>query len=87
MRLNEWAKNEKFAKLAKEHVPSVGSAKTPYGEALRAVMRLEFEFCENKNSNSKLRFYNDMYEIIVLFIKHHAGGPKGTIAKSIRAVN
>ena len=45
------AESEEFDALWKQHVPDSGEANSKYGEAVRAVGRLEYELMNNGNTN------------------------------------
>lgn len=52
MKLTEWVENKEFDNLWTKYVPSQGEAKTLYGEAIRAVGRLEYEYYNNGFGNA-----------------------------------
>lgn len=49
----EWSENAAFDALWDKHVPTSGEADTDYGEAIRAVGRLEYDYYNNGYMNAK----------------------------------
>ena len=50
--LREWVENKDFDKLWKKYVPDQGEAKTMFGEAIRALGRLEYDYYNNGFGNA-----------------------------------
>lgn len=51
-KLCEWVENKDFDKLWEKYVPTQGEAKTMFGEAIRAVGRLEYDYYNNGFGNA-----------------------------------
>ena len=51
-KLREWVENKDFEKLWEKYVPAQGEAKTMYGEAVRSLGRLEYDYYNNGFGNA-----------------------------------
>jgi hypothetical protein len=51
-KLREWVENPSFDKLWEKYVPAQGEAKTMFGEAVRALGRLEYDYYNNGFGNA-----------------------------------
>lgn len=73
--LREIVENKDFDAIASVHVPSIGNAKTPYGEVVRAIVRLEIEYYNNGYLNANDphvgRFYRDLWRKLREFMLYH----------------
>jgi hypothetical protein len=57
-KITEWVEHPEFDKKWKEHVPLSGEAETPYGEAIRALGRLEYDYYNNGYGNARDQIYS-----------------------------
>jgi hypothetical protein len=81
--MSEWAKNEEFDRLWDKHVPPSGNAETEFGEAIRALGRLEYDYYNNGYMNAKPPnaknvfdiFYRSLWESLLTFLLNNAAPP------------